>query len=91
MRPQYTLYISYFVGYFGGHVGFVGAHFGFVDAHSSKSIARGIVSPTLHIGDHQVVATSTARNIGVMMDSKASMETHVLCLQVVLCAHSQPE
>ena len=29
---------------------------------SSKSIARGIVSPTLHIGDHQVVATSTARN-----------------------------
>ena len=45
---------------------------------SSKSIARGIVSPTLHIGDHQVVATSTARNIGVMMDSKASMEAHVL-------------
>ena len=45
---------------------------------SSKSIARGIVSPTLHIGDHQVVATSTARNIGVMMYSKASMETHVL-------------
>ena len=41
-------------------------------------IARGIVSPTLHIGDHQVVATSTARNIGVMMDSKASMEAHVL-------------
>ena len=35
-------------------------------------------SPTLHIGDHQVVATSTARNIGVMMDSKASMEAHVL-------------
>ena len=45
---------------------------------SSKSIARGIVSPTLHIGDHQVAATSTARNIGVMMDSKASMEAHVL-------------
>ena len=45
---------------------------------SSKSIARGIVSPMLHIGDHQVVATSTARNIGVMMDSKASMEAHVL-------------
>ena len=45
---------------------------------SSKSIARGIVSTTLHIGDHQVVATSTARNIGVMMDSKASMEAHVL-------------
>ena len=45
---------------------------------SSKSIARGIVSPSLHIGDHQVVATSTARNIGVMMDSKASMEAHVL-------------
>ena len=45
---------------------------------SSKSIARGIVSPMLHIGDHQVVATSTARNIGVMVDSKASMEAHVL-------------
>ena len=45
---------------------------------SSKSIARGIESPSLHIGDHQVVATSTARNIGVMMDSKASMEAHVL-------------
>ena len=45
---------------------------------SSKSIARGIVSPMLHIGDHQVVATSTARNIGVMMDSKASMEAHLL-------------
>ena len=43
---------------------------------SSKSIARSIVSPSLHIGDHQVVATSTARNI-VMMDSKASMEAHV--------------
>ena len=43
-----------------------------------KSIARGIVSPTLHIGYRQVVATSTARNIGVMMDSKASMEAHVL-------------
>ena len=45
---------------------------------SSKSIARGIGSPSLHIGDHQVVATSSARNIGVMMDSKASMEAHVL-------------
>ena len=45
---------------------------------SSKSIACGIVSPWLHIGDHQIVATSTARNIGVMMDSKASMEAHVL-------------
>ena len=45
---------------------------------SSKSIARGIVSPSLHICDHQVVATSTTRNIGVMMDSKASMEAHVL-------------
>ena len=45
---------------------------------SSKSTARGIVSPSLHIGDHQVVATSSARNIGVMMDSKASMEAHVL-------------
>ena len=30
-------------------------------------------SPTLHIGDHQVVATSTARNIGVMMDSVLSV------------------
>ena len=45
---------------------------------SSKSIARGIGSRSLHIGDHQVVATSSARNIGVMMDSKASMEAHVL-------------
>ena len=45
---------------------------------SSKSIACGIGSPSLHIGDHQVVATSSARNIGVMMDSKASMEAHVL-------------
>ena len=45
---------------------------------SSKTIARGIVSPSLHIGDHQVVATSTARNIGVIMGSKASMEAHVL-------------
>ena len=45
---------------------------------SSKSIPRGIVSPMLHIGDHQVVATSTARNIGVMMYSKASMEAQVL-------------
>ena len=45
---------------------------------SSKTIARGIVSPSLHIGDHQVVATSTARNIVVIMDSKASMEAHVL-------------
>ena len=45
---------------------------------SSKSIARGIGSPSLHIGDHQVVATSSARNIGVMMESKASMEAQVL-------------
>ena len=47
---------------------------------SSKTIARGIVSPSLHIGDHQVVATSTARNIGVIMDYKASMEAHVLAV-----------
>ena len=45
---------------------------------SSKSIARGIGSPSLHIGDHQVDATSSARNIGVTMDSKASMDAHVL-------------
>ena len=45
---------------------------------SSKSIARGIVAPSLHICDHQVVATSTVRNIGVMLNSKASMEAHVL-------------
>ena len=56
---------------------------------SSKSIACGIVSPSLHIGDNQVVATSNARNIGVMMDSKASMEAHVL--SVVIYLHSQPE
>ena len=41
-------------------------------------LSAGIGSPSLHIGDHQVVATSSARNIGVMMDSKASMEAHVL-------------
>ena len=45
---------------------------------SSKPIARDIVSPSLHICDHQIVATFTARNIGVMKDSKAPTESHVL-------------
>ena len=39
---------------------------------SSKSIARGIESHSLHIGDHQVVATSSARNIGVLSVCKSS-------------------
>ena len=45
---------------------------------SSKSISRGIVSPSLHAGDHSVVTTSTIRSIGVMLDSNASMEAHLL-------------
>ena len=44
---------------------------------SYNSIARSIVSPALHRGDHHVVATSTARNIGVIIDLKASMEPRV--------------
>ena len=44
---------------------------------SSKPMSRILSSPSLSIGGHQINPSSTARNIGVIMDSHASMEAHV--------------
>ena len=44
---------------------------------SSKQQARKLQTPTLRIGDHSITPTSTARNIGVMMDCHTTMEAHV--------------
>ena len=44
---------------------------------SSKQLAHKFNTPTLTIGDHAITPTLTARNIGVIMDSHATMEAHV--------------
>ena len=44
---------------------------------SSRQAACKIQTPTLNIGGHTIVPTNSARNIGVIMDSQASMEAHV--------------
>ena len=44
---------------------------------SSKQQARKFQAPTINIGDHTITPSSAARNIGVTMDSHATMEAHV--------------
>ena len=44
---------------------------------SSKPMSRRFSVPFLQVGDHQIIPTSTARNIGVIMDSHASMLANV--------------
>ena len=56
---------------------------------SSKSIARGIGSPSLHIGDHQVVQRQEHRCDDGLQSINGG--PRAISLQVVLYPHSQPE
>lgn len=42
-----------------------------------KHLANKIKCPNLIVGEHEVVPSSCVRNLGVVMDSQASMEQHV--------------
>ena len=44
---------------------------------ASKTIRNQLELPTLHIGNQLVTPSSSAKNIGVIMDSHASMEAHI--------------
>ena len=44
---------------------------------STKQLATKLNCHTLLIGEHQVTPATVVRNIGVIMDTHASMEAHV--------------
>ena len=44
---------------------------------ASKQVSQKIGQCSLQIGDHTITPSVTARNIGVVMDSQASMEAHI--------------
>lgn len=45
---------------------------------SAKSVSLPNEMPLLNIGGHDIIPSSSARNIGVIMNSRATMESHVL-------------
>ena len=52
-----------------------------------KSVTLPNDLPLVHIGDHEIIPSSSAWNIGVTMDSKASMESHVLSVSKSCYVH----
>jgi hypothetical protein len=44
---------------------------------SSKKLAAKIVPPSLVIGDHHIVPSTRACNLGILIDSHVTMEAHV--------------
>ena len=44
---------------------------------SSKKVAAKIDPPSLIIGDHNIIPSSSACNLGVVIDSHATMEAHI--------------
>jgi len=54
---------------------------------SSRSVSLPNELPPLHIGGHDIISSPSVRNIGVIMDSRASMESHVLSVSKSCYAH----
>ena len=54
---------------------------------SPKSVTLPNDLPLLHIGNHEIISSSSARNIGVVLDSKASREFQVLSVSKSCCVH----
>ena len=54
---------------------------------SPKSVTLHNDLPLLYIADHEIIPSSSAQNIGVVMDSKAFMESHMLSVSKSCYVH----
>ena len=54
---------------------------------SSKAVTRNLQPSALSIGDHNILPSISARNLGVVMDSDASMEAHITSICKSSYAH----
>ena len=54
---------------------------------SSKAVTRNLQPSALSIGNHNILPSISARNLGVVMDSDASMEAHITSICKSSYAH----